>query len=246
MFHDRELQMIGGLIRILREREVPTEIALLDAAGKSRTDILTHFSEPDAVQILDNLPQDKVLDLFQDTDVVVFTSEFESARNRLAEAMGRGCVPVVMNGQSGPHQLIRDSENGFILPATAIEALADRLIALQRDVRQRRQMSSNAHDTAGRFVYPCAEMIEDYIDIFAAILDQSLRPVFKRPSAQLKPPPASVNGVDIFPVELSCNVEGVGLFPAQSPDYAEFKAQMPVRKFKLFRRDILARALGKL
>ena len=70
--------------------------------------------------------------------------------------MGRGCIPVVIDGESAMHQLIRDGENGYILPAADIEALADRLIVLQRDVSRRRTMSLNAHNTASSIVYPHA------------------------------------------------------------------------------------------
>jgi glycosyltransferase involved in cell wall biosynthesis len=241
-FEDRELEMMGGLIRILREREVPTEISVIAPAGKCRRDILDYLSEPDTVRAFDDLPQDQVLTIFENTDVVVFASEFEGARNRLAEAMGRSCIPVVVDNEG----LVKNGENGFLLPAIDIESLADRLTLLRRDPSKRHAMSLNAHDTASSMVYPCSEMIEDYIDVLSVTIDQIHRRKFRRPPGILQPPPAEVNGVGILPLELSYKVARVGLFPAQSPDYAEFKAQRPVRKFKLFRTDILGRTLGKL
>ena len=87
-------------------------------------------------------------------------------------------------------------------------------------------MSLNAHDTASSIVYPCAEMIDDYIEVFSFVIDQIHRGAFERPSGVLQPPPAEVNGVGIFSAELSYKVEGVGLFPTQSPDYREFKEQI--------------------
>ena len=153
-------------------------------------------------------------------------SKFDGVQNRLAEAMGRGCIPVVIDGECAMHQLIKDGQNGFILPAADMEALADRLILLQRDVSRRHTMSLNAHDTASSIVYPCAEMIDDYIEVFSFVIDQIHRGAFERPSGVLQPPPAEVNGVGIFSAELSYKVEGVGLFPTQSPDYREFKEQI--------------------
>jgi hypothetical protein len=71
-------------------------------------------------------------------------------------------------------------------------------------------------------IYPCGEMIEDYIDVFSAAVEQIRRRNFRRPSGILQPPPAEVNGVGILPLEFSYKVERVGFFPAQSPDYEEF------------------------
>ena len=246
ILEERELQMVSGLLRIFRQREVPVKIALISTAGKSRSDILAHFSEPEAIRVFDGLPQDKILDVFEGTDAIIMASKFDGVQNRLAEAMGRGCIPVVMDGESAMHQVIRDGENGYILPAADIEALADRLIFLQRDVSRRRTMSLNAHNAASSIVYPCAEMIDDYIEVFSFVIDQIHRGAFERPPGVLQPPPAKVNGVGIFSAALLYKVEGVGLFPTRYPDYREFEAQLRIRKSKFWRRQHISRALGKM
>jgi GalNAc-alpha-(1->4)-GalNAc-alpha-(1->3)-diNAcBac-PP-undecaprenol alpha-1,4-N-acetyl-D-galactosaminyltransferase len=48
--------------------------------------------------------------------VFAFVSESEGFPNALAEAMAGGCVPVSYNCVAGPSDLIRNGENGFLVP----------------------------------------------------------------------------------------------------------------------------------
>ena len=85
--------MVSDLVRILRQREVPVKIALISTAGKSRTDILAHFSEPEAIRVFDGLPQDKILDVFEGADAVIMASKFDGVQTQVSRSHGKGLYP---------------------------------------------------------------------------------------------------------------------------------------------------------
>lgn len=66
--------------------------------------------------------------------VFLMMSRREGFPNVLLEAMASGCVCVAGNCDFGPSELIRDEENGFLVPVGDYEAAADRvLVALEND-----------------------------------------------------------------------------------------------------------------
>lgn len=69
-------------------------------------------------------------------------------------------------------------------------------------------------------------MVEDYEAIFCNIFDESHRCVYRRPEGVLNHAPAQLEGVGLFPVKLSWNVEGIGKFPSRRSDYGQFKRQI--------------------
>jgi glycosyltransferase involved in cell wall biosynthesis len=63
----------------------------------------------------------------RELDILVLFSKFEGLPLVLLEAMGHGVVPVVTRTESGNAELIRDGENGYLIPIGDIEAFAARL-----------------------------------------------------------------------------------------------------------------------
>jgi glycosyltransferase involved in cell wall biosynthesis len=230
---DNELRAVSDLVRNLRQRQVPIKVELIAATGKSKRDILGHFPEPE-VLVFDDLPQEAILDLFKKTDLCVFASKFEGVGNRLAEAMGQGCIPIVLDAACDPEQLIKHLDNGFALSETNVDGLTNSLVELHCNPRRRGEMSRRADGSMRARVYPCSEMIDDYMEVFSSIVDEIDRGTFHRLAGTLRPPPAQVNGVNILPIELSCNIKRLGLFPSHSPDYKQFKAERRRDKFRLF------------
>lgn len=60
-------------------------------------------------------------------------SQCEGMPNVLIEALASGCACVAANCDFGPSELIRDDENGFLVPAHNPDAMADRLCRLLED-----------------------------------------------------------------------------------------------------------------
>lgn len=72
----------------------------------------------------------------------------------LMEAMGSGCAAVSFDCDVGPRDIIRDGIDGLpVCPAGDVGALADALLTLMVDARERERerMASMANDVAARF-----------------------------------------------------------------------------------------------
>lgn len=163
----------------------------------------------------------RVLELVAEHDVFLLTSEFEGMPNALLEAMGRGCVPLVTNMQSAVHDLIKDGENGHIVPIGGIKAFARKLKLLQEDEPHWRRLSLRAHQAVRAGKYGVDDMVDSYAKLVRSVVRNRGPKKFVRPAGELTHPPAKVSGVGLFPTKLTYEHPGIGRFPTRS-DYRPF------------------------
>ena len=78
-------------------------------------------------------------------EIYAYSSDYEGMPNSLLEAMAMG-MPVVSTDCpcGGPKAVIRDGENGFLIPVGDEDALADRMIRLIEDKELQKRFSENA------------------------------------------------------------------------------------------------------
>ncbi|MBE5828308.1 MAG: glycosyltransferase family 4 protein [Butyrivibrio sp.] len=78
-------------------------------------------------------------------EVYAYSSDYEGMPNSLLEAMAMG-MPVVSTDCpcGGPREVIRDGENGFLIPVGDEDALADRICRLIEDKELARRFGENA------------------------------------------------------------------------------------------------------
>lgn len=106
-------------------------------------------------------------DAYRAMDVFVFSSFSETQGMVLAEAMAAG-VPVIALDAAGVREVMRDRENGFMLPADAsARTFAARIAQLQRNRPQRRAFGGQAAQTAKLFARErCADQaLAFYADV---------------------------------------------------------------------------------
>jgi glycosyltransferase involved in cell wall biosynthesis len=77
--------------------------------------------------------------------VVTLTSRFEGLPRVLVEALAAG-VPVVAMAVDGVSEVVRDGENGFLLPADNVAAVAERTGRILADGALRSRLSARAGD----------------------------------------------------------------------------------------------------
>ena len=98
-----------------------------------------------------NVPQRRLLALFQEADVFVLPSLIEGMPLVVLEAMACG-LPVITTAH-GPADVLRDGIDGFIVPSSDAEAIRERLEQLYADAPLRRELGMRARQQALRFTW---------------------------------------------------------------------------------------------
>lgn len=117
-------------------------------------------------------PNERVMDVFDASDVVLLPSSFEGLPVSLLEAMGRGCVPVVSHVRSGVPELIRQGENGFTVPIGDIAGFAATLGRLAACPQELARLSMNAHRSIATGGYRASDMGDEYVALFEEVLQR--------------------------------------------------------------------------
>ncbi|HXD33297.1 MAG TPA: glycosyltransferase family 4 protein [Pyrinomonadaceae bacterium] len=100
-------------------------------------------------------------------DVLVLLSDCEGLPLALLEGMAHGVVPVVTNLESGNAEVVKDGQNGFLLPVGDISAFADRIGTLAGDAALLADMKREAWETGRR--YSVEAMVDQYLECFAEL-----------------------------------------------------------------------------
>lgn len=79
---------------------------------------------------------------------LVVTSERESFSMVILEAMACGCIPISYDCPTGPRELIRDGENGFLVPVGDIASIQKVIKTMLADESNSQNISENARQMA--------------------------------------------------------------------------------------------------
>ena len=99
-----------------------------------------------------SLPHSEMLREMARHDVFVFPSLFEGFGLVILEAMSQG-LPVITTAHTAGPDIIRDGEDGFIVPIRDPAAIAEKLDKLASDRALLRDMMAAAQATAARFTW---------------------------------------------------------------------------------------------
>jgi glycosyltransferase involved in cell wall biosynthesis len=116
---------------------------------------LRELTEPlgDRVRILDPRPRAELLPLYREADVFAFPTWREGFPNVALEAMAAG-LPLVTTPVGAIPDIVRDGEEGLIVPARDPEALGAALRRLVADPELRRKLGDNARQRVAAFSRP--------------------------------------------------------------------------------------------
>jgi glycosyltransferase involved in cell wall biosynthesis len=95
------------------------------------------------VRFLGPLSRDDVLTLFRAADASLLTSAWENLPHSLLEALAVG-TPVVATAVGGVPEVVRDGENGLLVPAGDVDAIAEAIRRLARDATLRGSLAARA------------------------------------------------------------------------------------------------------
>ncbi len=90
-------------------------------------------------------------ELYCKSSVFAFTSSSEGFPNVIGEAMSAGLPVVAFDCVAGPSEMIKDGENGFLVPLFDSDTFVSRLKLLMEDEELRVKFGNNARQSIKRF-----------------------------------------------------------------------------------------------
>lgn len=106
-------------------------------------------------------------DWYARADIFALTSRFEGFPNALLEAMAHGVPPIAFDCLTGPSELIRDAENGLLVPLNDTEGLVEGLAKLMGDEGLRQKVGEEAR-MAGE-IFGGQQINERWLNVFSAV-----------------------------------------------------------------------------
>ena len=85
--------------------------------------------------------------ILQESAIFALSSRFEGLPMALLEAMQAGCSCVSFDCETGPNEIIRNNEDGLLVPAQDVEKFSNALDKLIRDEKLRDSFSSKARNS---------------------------------------------------------------------------------------------------
>jgi glycosyltransferase involved in cell wall biosynthesis len=162
----RVLEFVPLAAELVR-RNVAFELHLI-GDGSERKALEAQFRDQDLahrVTFWGWLTPQEVAAKLLELDVFVLLSDHEGLPVALLEAMAHSLLPIVTNIESGNVQLVKDGENGFVVPVGDIELVVDRLKQLWANPDLLLRMRTAAWKTSRNF--SSARMVDLYLSCFA-------------------------------------------------------------------------------
>jgi glycosyltransferase involved in cell wall biosynthesis len=161
----RVLEFVPLVIELER-RGIPFKLHLV-GDGPERLALERGFEKNDVtsnVKFWGWLTPEAVRQRLRELDTLVLLSDCEGLPLALLEAMGHGVVPVVTNIESGNPEVVKDGENGFLVPVGDIGAFVDRFALLAGDRDKLSLMRQAAWETSQD--YSVERMVQWYVQTF--------------------------------------------------------------------------------
>jgi glycosyltransferase involved in cell wall biosynthesis len=122
----------------------------------------------DSFKFLGNLDRPKLLDLYQNAGVMVLPALTEALGVVLLEAMASG-IPVIASNVGGIPEIIKNKENGLLIPPKDSALLSESIIRIFDDKELRKHLISQGLIKVGTF--SLENMISDTFAAYHHILD---------------------------------------------------------------------------
>ena len=135
---------LGNALEALAANEGVT--LLLAGDGDERASLERRAGElglDDRVRFLGAQPRERVLELFSAADASILSSSWENFPHTVVEALAVG-TPVVATSTGGVAEVVRDGENGLLVPVGDAGALADAVRRFFADEALRERLRSAA------------------------------------------------------------------------------------------------------
>ena len=129
-------------------RANPEVTLLVVGDGPERAQLERHADGQ--IRFLGAQPRERVLELFRAADASLLSSAWENFPHGVVESLAAG-TPVISTAIGGVAEVVRDGENGLLVPAGDAGALAEAIRRFFADAELRERLRANAPASLGAF-----------------------------------------------------------------------------------------------
>lgn len=139
----------------------------LRTSFSNNSDNLFNIEYLENVSVIKDYIED-LSDLYSKADVLVLPSLEDGFGMVVTEAMASG-MPVIVSENTGAKEIVKDGENGFIIPIKDDEAIREKIRYFQENPGEVKRMGKNARETAEKYTWDRygEEIVEKYKQILA-------------------------------------------------------------------------------
>jgi GalNAc-alpha-(1->4)-GalNAc-alpha-(1->3)-diNAcBac-PP-undecaprenol alpha-1,4-N-acetyl-D-galactosaminyltransferase len=119
---------------------------------KKLMNLIEKYNLSQNITILSNIKD--IETYYNKSSIFVFTSKAEGFPNVLLEAMHFGLPSISTDCNFGPSEIIKDGENGFLVPVDDQEELNNKLSLLLNDAKLQKQFSKQAIESTKKYMSP--------------------------------------------------------------------------------------------
>jgi GalNAc-alpha-(1->4)-GalNAc-alpha-(1->3)-diNAcBac-PP-undecaprenol alpha-1,4-N-acetyl-D-galactosaminyltransferase len=140
--HDKLIELFAGLSDPHWKLVIVGEDALKQNTSEKLKELVHRLNAEDRIILAGK--QTDIDSFYLRSKIFAFTSSSEGFPNVIGEAMSAGLPVIAFDCIAGPSELIKDGENGFLLPLFDFEGMKKKLILLMRDEDLRVKLGRNA------------------------------------------------------------------------------------------------------
>lgn len=161
--YEKKLPLLLEVISILRNTEKVKLMIIGDGPDRPELEILA-----DSLGIKDDVFflgfQENPYKFIKRSDLFIHTCLLEGFGNVIVEAMACGVPVIATDCPYGPGEIIRNSENGILVPMDDAGALVQKILLLLHDEKLREKLSDNAYYRSLEF--SVEKMVSAYENFF--------------------------------------------------------------------------------
>ena len=148
-------------------KDIPYAKLRIIGTGKLESELKKEFAKKQIdsnIEFMGVMPHEEVRKVLAHSDILLFPTRVEAFGLVIAEAMMEGAVPIVTLLPGITDATVENSRTGFLIKKDNIDAFAQRIVELGKDVNLLIEMS-NASKTQANEYLSLERMIHNYINL---------------------------------------------------------------------------------
>ena len=166
----KDIKSLLEIWKIVHERKPNWHLQIYGGHGEEQNALLPVIEKLNA-NIHVHEPTSKIMDEYKENSILVMTSAYEPFGLVLPEAMSCGLPVVAFDCPYGPHDIITDGKDGFLIENKDIQLFADKVCLLMDNPDMRKEMGKAGIVSSRR--YEAKLIMPQWKDLFEQLQNKS-------------------------------------------------------------------------